>query len=370
MKLVKILTASLIMLFSMSSLCVWGAIGSGSAGCGMNPPYPLGTSTNDSITTVDGLRTFRVFLPSIYNMSRPTAVVFHLHGATGSGLSAELGHRMDPVAQMYNFIIVYPDGLYGYWNAGSCCSLAHFYNIDDVGFISGIIDYLEGLLCIETTQIFATGMSNGALMSHRLGCELSDRIAAIAPVEGGLEFLPCTPTNPMPVFEIHGTNDTTIPLNGGFGCGSTAMFNFTAITYTIDVWIGINQCNCPSFAEGESGACGTVVLVDADGTCVQFGTCQGGNVTFCLIEGGGHGWPGGFNTGGIRDSCDSTCGTFDASLNIWNFFAAVAAQNFADDDTVTSSPSTDNDTVTSSSSSAVRLYSSFFLPLLLSLWEL
>jgi len=92
---------------------------------------------------------------------------------------------------------VYPDGLDHAWNAGKCCGYPAKNKIDDVGFVSLMINSLEDALCINIAAIFSTGMSNGALMSHRLGCELSSQIAGIAPVEGTLEYFPCQPTNPV-----------------------------------------------------------------------------------------------------------------------------------------------------------------------------
>src|SRR5690349_18796236 len=81
-------------------------------------------------------------------------------------------------------IAVHPDGTGAFlgWNAGDCCGTASASGVDDVGLVGAILDRLETEMCVDTARIYSTGFSNGGFLSHRLGCELSDRIAAIAPV--------------------------------------------------------------------------------------------------------------------------------------------------------------------------------------------
>src|SRR5262249_46367549 len=151
---------------------------------------------------------------------------------------------------------------------------------------------------------------------------------------------PCMPSKPVGIFELQGTADINIPFNGGLGCGVSGT-NFTSVPVTIQTWIDNNNCTCPFANEA---TCGQVTLTDGDGTCTQFGTCaHGGNVTLCIIDGGGHSWagsgPGQF--AGLGNSCNKTIGTFQASQNIWNFFASVMDG--------TSSPSSGGQPSTSSS---------------------
>ena len=133
------------------------AAAAGSAGCGLNPPYTLGASNPVNITTVDGNRTYHVYMPTIYNNTRPTPIVFLFHGGFGTGTQAESAYKLDPVAESNNFIAVYPDGIQAAWNAGECCGYPMTHNIDDIGFVSSMIDSLESLLCINPAAIFATG---------------------------------------------------------------------------------------------------------------------------------------------------------------------------------------------------------------------
>ncbi|MFG1815174.1 alpha/beta hydrolase family esterase [Kribbella sp. NPDC049174] len=88
--------------------------------------------------------------------------------------------------------------------------------VDDVKFTADLLDKLEGELCVDTDAVYAAGKSNGAGFTAILACELADRIAAIAPVAGAF-YQPgkrCAPSRPVPVLDIHGTGDTTIPSGG------------------------------------------------------------------------------------------------------------------------------------------------------------
>jgi len=310
------LILALLLLTGIASSIVF--VVSSTAGCFTTPPYSPGTSNAGYMLTADNRnRTFHVYVPIHYQPTTPTPVVFLFHGGFGNGANAEQKYGMDPVADNNTFIVVYPDGWALAWNAGLCCGLPRALNIDDIGFVSALLDLLESTLCIDTTRVFATGMSNGALMSQAIGCALSDRFAAIAPVEGTLEYYPCMPNNSVAIFEIHGTADMNIPFNGGLGCGLTGV-NFTSVPATIDHWFSINDCSCP-YASGST--CGTVTVQVGDGTCTQYGTCsKGGTTVLCVINGGGHTWPG-VSSQIDYPSCNASVGQFPASQQIWSFFS-------------------------------------------------
>jgi len=287
--------------------------------CGIPQSRYLIGATTDDFMIVDALnRTFHVYIPPTYSQNRATAVVFLLHGGFGTGLQAESAYGMNTVANANNFIVVYPDGFLRTWNAGLCCGAAAAMNIDDVKFISLLIDRLESFLCVNSNQVFSTGMSNGAIMSHRLGCELSNRIAGIAPVEGTMGVMNCNPSNPVPVFEIHGTADMDVPWLGGVGCGGFGT-NFTSVPYTINTWTNINHCNCQY---GDTG-CTSTYLRQGDGICISYGSCSGVSVILCNITGGGHTWSGGEANQFAGVGCNNNVGTFPASLQIWNFFSTI-----------------------------------------------
>lgn len=165
-------------------------------GCGRTT-YPLGVSTEASIVHDGVERTFRVHVPPSYDATAATPVVLMFHGGFGSGRQLETSSGMSTIADREGFIAVYPDGTGGVrtWNGGACCNPAARDGVDDVGFVDALLDHLESELCVDPARVFSSGMSNGAILSHRLACELSERIAAIAPVAGtiGVE---CAPTRP------------------------------------------------------------------------------------------------------------------------------------------------------------------------------
>jgi polyhydroxybutyrate depolymerase len=242
------------------------------------------------------------------------------HGGTGSGRQfEERSSRMNPVADREGFVVVYPDGTgtFRTWNAGGCCgSAARPPGVDDVGFVRILLDHLGEELCIDERRIYASGMSNGAMLSHRLACELWDRIAAVAPVAGTEMSPTCTPARAVPVMHVHGSADGHVPWEGGVGCGLTGV-SFRSVPATMEAWRVRNGC----------GTATARVVVEGNGTCDGYlGCVDGVETVLCRIEGGGHSWPGGEPAVPVvdcpADGPQST--TFLASEQIWRFFARHA----------------------------------------------
>ena len=128
----------------------------------------------------------------------------------------------DRIAARDGIIAVYPDGTarlpgirFLTWNAGHCCGAAMEANVDDVGFIGAIIDALVSNGRADPSRVYVTGMSNGAMMAHRLGRELSTKLAAIAPVVGAVFGDEPPPRAPVPAFVIVGAEDQSVPPGGG-----------------------------------------------------------------------------------------------------------------------------------------------------------
>lgn len=286
------------------------------AACGAaSSTYPAGETT---ITTLahDGLdRGVRVHVPPGYDGSASVPLVLVFHGGGGSGEQIELrSSQMNAVADREGFIAVYPDGTNPIrtWNAGGCCGGAVRENVDDVGFVRSLLDHLEATLCIDGDRVFATGMSNGAMLSHRLACELSDRFAAVAPV-AGLDMSPTCPTSGrVALMQVHGTDDGHVPWEGGLGCGPSGVA-YPSVDDTMSAWRMRNGCSetsMPGVSEG-------------DGSCVRYDDCDA-DVVLCTIDGGGHSWPGGEPNRDVSDcpADGEQSTTFEASEHIWAFFEA------------------------------------------------
>jgi polyhydroxybutyrate depolymerase len=112
--------------------------------------------------------------------------------------------------------------------------------VDDVAFLSALIDSLALRYRLDPDRIYSTGMSNGGFMSYELACQLSNRIAAIGSVTGSMiasRLSTCTPSRPVPVIEIHGTADNTVPYDGG------TILNFVPVPTLLARWVQINGCN-------------------------------------------------------------------------------------------------------------------------------
>jgi polyhydroxybutyrate depolymerase len=295
--------------------------GAPSAGCGRaGGRYRPGTQPGAlRIGATD--RSFLVRLPPAYDAARPRAVVLLFHGGLGTGAQMEESSLMSPIADREGFIVAYPDGLNRSWNAGTCCGPPAEQGIDDVGFVAALLDHLEAELCIDRRRIYAGGMSNGAMLSHRLGCDLATRIAAIAPVSGTNVASPCAPARRVAVMQIQGRDDKHVPWEGGAGCGIAGV-PFTSVPDTIAGWRQRNGCTAGPAA---------LLVEQGDGRCEREGACPPeGEVVLCTIAGGGHAWPGGSPRQGGSPACmrageGAQSRSFIASEQMWRFFAAHPA---------------------------------------------
>lgn len=232
-------------------------------------------------------RSYILHVPPSYNSAKPVALVMVLHGGGQSPASAERMSHMSERSDAQNFIAVYPSGTgrlanVPTWNAGSCCTYAMENHIDDVGFLGALIDKLERDYSVNPRQVYATGISNGGMMSYRVACELSEKIAAIAPVEGAQD-IECKPTAPVSLLVFHGTADRLVPFNGGttpFQSGPRRSDN--SVANAISFWTKQDGCS-PTPEHKESAE----VHID------NYSGCKDGTgVALYAIQGGHHMWPG------------------------------------------------------------------------------
>ncbi|GCE30938.1 hydrolase [Dictyobacter alpinus] len=162
-------------------------------------------------------RTYLVHVPALYDPKKsfPVVIVFHGHG--GSAESTEQGTGFSQLADKEHFIAVYPQGLRDDNQLFMWASIGPFdYNIDETAFMNTMLDKITKDFCVDTQRVYATGFSNGGGMSGFVACQLSTRIAAVAPIAGNYYPLQagCYPKRPVPLLEIHGSNDSTVPYNG------------------------------------------------------------------------------------------------------------------------------------------------------------
>ncbi len=257
--------------------CVGGGHALGTPGA---ESIPVGQSTQ-TIEVGGVSRTFHLYRPQRVGDGAPLVVM--LHGGFGTGAQAERSYHWDSEADAGHFLVAYPDGLMRAWNAGGCCGEPQHNNTDDVGFLTAMVEVIDHEIPIDRARVFATGMSNGAMMALRLGCQ-TNTFAAIAPVAGTL-LTDCSGAQPISVLQIHGIADERVPYNGGpgkaFSSDGTARVDGPSVESVNATWRGIDSCGQP-----HSTTAGDVTNQTAD-------CADGRTVELISVTGAGHQWPGG-----------------------------------------------------------------------------
>jgi polyhydroxybutyrate depolymerase len=299
------------------TVCVLGVVAvlaSGCSGRGHGTPLaqtiPSGQSTQ-SLEWGGVSRTFHLYRPQGLTGAVPLVVM--LHGGFGDGAQAERAYNWDSEADGGHFLVAYPDGVGRAWNAGTCCGLPQRDNVDDVGFISSMVASIEQQTPVDPARVYATGMSNGAMLALRLGCQ-TDLFAAIAPVAGTL-LTDCSQAQPTSVLQIHGTADDRVPYDGGPGKGTTptgaARVDGPSVPSVNATWRSIDACAVPT--ETTAGAVTTQTAPCADGRTVEL----------ISVAGAGHQWPGGASNPVVERiaGLPAPSTALNATDTIWQFFA-------------------------------------------------
>jgi polyhydroxybutyrate depolymerase len=236
-------------------------------------------------------RTYLVHIPKDYDPKMPAPVVLALHGAAMNGSMMVWFSGLNKKSDQAGFIVVYPSGTgtgpFLIWNAGGFKGKMAEGRADDVAFIGKLLDDLAIVVNVDEKRVYACGMSNGGMMCYRLAAELSDRIAAIAPVAGTIAIDESKPKRPVPVIHFHGTKDTFVPFE--MAKGKTPKFmKLKGVEDSIQTWVKLNGCDEKPKTE--------TLSKDGDEMKVTRKTYGGGKdgseVVLVVIEEGGHTWPG------------------------------------------------------------------------------
>ena len=268
------------------------------------------TQTINGTIIHDGIvRTYKLYVPSIYSGNIAVPLLFNFHGYTSNSNEQMFYGDFRNIADTANFLVVHPQGTLdnnnvNHFNVGWGGS-----TVDDVGFTEALIDSLSAAYSIDQNRIYAVGMSNGGFMSFRLACELSSKIAAVGSVTGSMTpstLGNCNASHPMPIIQIHGTTDPTVPYNGSAGWTAS-------VTNILNHWATFNNCSpAPTVVNVPN----TNVL---DGSTVEKYTYENGDncseVVHFKVTNGQHTWPGSiFNFAGTNYD-------INASVEIWNFLS-------------------------------------------------
>jgi polyhydroxybutyrate depolymerase len=284
----------------------------------------IATQTDVNLT-IDGIqRNFLIYQPTGYNNAGKMPMIIVMHGGGGYPSSMLQLADFKTIAEREKVILIYPSGTgtsttQNYWNDGRPTT-TNTLGVNDVSFISQLCSYAITNYAVDATKIYATGISNGGFMASRLGCELSDKIAAIAVVAASMEqhtvAANCnTNGRTLPALYIQGTVDPLVPFLGGTmtaGSGGVILSHAQAIVK----WVVINNCVTP------------VVTTDVpdianDGTTIKQrvygGGTNGSEVVSYVVTGGGHTWPQGSQYLG-EAIIGKTSLDMNANEVIWQFF--------------------------------------------------
>ncbi|HEX7017216.1 MAG TPA: PHB depolymerase family esterase [Cyclobacteriaceae bacterium] len=252
-----------------------------------------------------------VLPPTYYNSSEDLPLVIALHGGGGSARQMERMYGLNEKAASAGFILIYPEGIRGdgplgarTWNAGRCCEDAMENDVDDVEFISVLIDRIVADFRVDSKRVYVTGMSNGGMMAYRLACELSHKIAAIAPVSATLMANTCKPERAVPVLHIHSLLDTKVPYEGGTGIRD---YDFTPVDSVLRIMADLAKCGNTPQRIGD----GKVIIT-------RWTDCTDGvTIESHVTHDGGHSWP------GAKDHpawADMPSAYVNANDLMWEFF--------------------------------------------------
>jgi polyhydroxybutyrate depolymerase len=259
------------------------------AGCS---PLEAKQSHNATVHTISvgGLeRSYRLYKPT----GLPTAatLVVMLHGGFGNGEQAERAYGWDKLADSSKFVVAYPDGVNRAWNVngGGCCGKPAKDGIDDIAFITAAVGDIKTNVGIDASRVYATGISNGGIMSYTLACNTTI-FAAIGP-DAATQLDTCRVPHPTSVMHIHGSADRLVRYYGGPGAG-VAHINGPPVPELNAFWRNVDQCGPPA------------VTTSGPLTTSTAGCADNRSVVLVTVDGGGHEWPG------------------FATQKLWEFFAA------------------------------------------------
>ncbi|MFT7156215.1 MAG: polyhydroxybutyrate depolymerase [Parvicella sp.] len=278
------------------------------------------TTTSKTITHNGGTREYNVYVPASYDGTVAVPIVLNLHGY-GSNNTQQMQYAdFKPIADTANFIIVLPQGLLDPVNSSPHWNANWGTGIDDIGFISAMLDTISSNYNINQDRMYSTGMSNGGFMSLTLAGQLSNKITAVASVTGTMSVMQIpnnTVVRPVPVMQIHGTNDPTVSYSGDA--------NFLSVDSVVNFWAGHNQCSStPVFTAMPD-------INTSDGCTAEkyeyLGGIGGSEVVHYKIIGGEHTWPGAFPIAVTNQD-------INACIEIWKFFNKYEMSNLLNQENI------------------------------------
>ena len=229
---------------------------------------------------VDGLeRKYRLYTPPDSEKAGAVPLVLALHGSFNSAESLVDATGLDEAASAGGFLVAYPEAIGLVWNGGFCCTGGRGEASTDVRFLDEVIKDIMAVRGVDEARIYAVGVSSGAVMAYRLGCDRAQRLAGIGAVAGAMALDDCRPSRPVSLISIHGTADGIVPYEGGRIQGG-ATRPAPAATAVAERWAALDGCDNAPMDEARGP-----VAVRTWSRCPA-----GTRVRLVTVEGGGHNW--------------------------------------------------------------------------------
>lgn len=285
---------------------------------------PLAAGDHErSLVVGERERSFILHVPPRVREGRPLPLVIAFHGGGGHAKNQQEYSQLDRLADREGFVSVYPDGSGGLgrrlltWNAGSCCGPAMREGVDDVGFVRALVAEVARLLPIDRRRVYATGLSNGAMMAYRLAAEAPDLVAAIAPVAGAADIAPKPGSRAVPVMHVHSVDDPRALYAGGLGPPfplTRQRVRHPPVEDVVARWVRHAGC-------AESARTDAPIARDGhSATRLTWTGCRDrAEVVLWRLTGAGHVWPGGQRDYLVRLLGPGTA-VIDANEQMWTFF--------------------------------------------------
>lgn len=195
-----------------------------------------------------GARPVALKVPKAYDPAQSWPLLLVLHGYSATGYLQETLLGLTKLVEGHGVLLASPDGTVDgdgkqFWNATDACCDFGKTGVDDVGYLTGLIDEIAGVYNVDPRRVYLIGHSNGGFMSYRMACDRADRIAAIISLAGATnaEATKCTPSEPVSVLEIHGDVDDTVFYAGGTSLSSGGKPYPGAVEST-ELWAGYDGC--------------------------------------------------------------------------------------------------------------------------------
>lgn len=301
-----------------------------SAGCTAARPLADLTSAERHLD-VDGTdRWYLASVPADSVASKPLPLVVDFHGLSEGAVVHTQMSEMGAFGPAHGFIALVPQGTSEPVRWAARLGGPAKATSPDLTFVARMLDEVEKVACVDTTRVYATGLSNGAMMTSLVACVMADRFAAVAPVAGVVAYDDCSPSEPVPMLTIHGTADEILQFNGGVGPDLSKILGPDAIedseSTTTSSPLDLDGSGYPAAVRdwARRNLCDdTPRDTDVTQSIIHrtFDCPVGAPVEMYIVKGGGHSWPGSEFSRGVESMVGLTTFDIDANELIWEFFS-------------------------------------------------